>query len=340
MNYENNFARFMRNTGPARFFIPVGILMIIFGVILLGFHTENYLETVGKVTTVAEEVIENNQKEYDVSFTYQADGKSYEGTFDNLSERPNVGDEIKVFYDPEDPNRITNTKMGGFIAPLLILLGAAALIFGVLKTVKSFQKSKELDKTVPGRGAPQADFDGFQNAAGVTEYYCRFDGHNLKPGYIVEDANRRILYEGKMLKNNPIGPRVFEFTNHITGSVREHEVGHTTTQTYNDEFFSVSSWFKFDGKNVWDVLHERGLRMTTDLRSKFPNLTYDVSKNGQPLARIRTSSIYVHEEDEAQHKLVIPTGRYYYRFWTNSNDFDTLFLTIFAISETEQTIVE
>ena len=36
----------------------------------------------------------------------------------------------------------------------------------------------------------------------------------------------------------------------------------------------------------------------------------------------------------------IPVGRYYYRVWTNSNDFETLFLTIFAISETEQAVVE
>ena len=48
MNIENKFARFMRNTGPARFLIPAGLILIIFGIILLGFKTDSYVETVGK----------------------------------------------------------------------------------------------------------------------------------------------------------------------------------------------------------------------------------------------------------------------------------------------------
>ena len=122
--------------------------------------------------------------------------------------------------------------------------------------------------------------------------------------------------------------------------MKEHEVGHIVTESFNDEYFSASSSFKFDGKNIWDVLHERGLRLSTDLRSRFPNISYDVSRNGRPFARIESCSKYVHEDEEAQHKLVLPIGRYYYRFWTDSSDFETLFLTIFAVSESEQTIVE
>ena len=36
----------MRNTGPARFFIPVGIILIIFGIIMMTFNNGSYLETV------------------------------------------------------------------------------------------------------------------------------------------------------------------------------------------------------------------------------------------------------------------------------------------------------
>ena len=337
MNIENKFARFMRNSGPARFFVPVGIILIIFGVILMIFRSDNYLETVGKVTSVVEEVNSEKQKEYDISFTYTVDGKEYTGTFDNLSKKSSEGDEIKVYYNPDNPAKITNTKMGSFIGLIAIGLGVLALAFGVYKTMKAFKKSKELDKTAK---APAVDFEGFKQTPGVTEYYCRHDGVMIKPGYILEDANRKVLFEGKMLKQAVIGARVFQFTDHTTGAVTEHEVGHTMTQSYNDEFFSVSSWFKYDGKNIWDFLHDKGLRMTTNLRSKFPNLIYEVSKNGSAFARIETSGKYVHEDEAAEHKLNIPVGRYYYRVWTNSNDFETLFLTIFAISETEQTVVE
>ena len=72
---ENKIARLMRNTGPARFFIPVGLILIIFGIILSGFKTDNYAETKGKITSVVENTSNTDSKGYDVSFTYTVDGK-------------------------------------------------------------------------------------------------------------------------------------------------------------------------------------------------------------------------------------------------------------------------
>lgn len=333
----DKFARLMRNSGPARFFVPIGIILIVFGVIMLGFNSENYLETTGTVTEVIESFDEENQAEYDVYFTYTVDGKTYENSFGGMSERQNKGDKIKVLYNPENPEQVSNARISGLVAPIMIGVGALAIVFGIYRTVKAFKKSKELDQTAK---APAVAFDGFKTAPGVTEYYCRFDGKTLKPGYILEDAARNVLFEGKMTKQALVGARTFEFNDRTTGRVSEHQVGHTATQTLNDEFFSVSSWFKFDGKNIWDVLHEKGLRMTTGIFSRFPNLTYEVSKNGQAFAYIETSGKFVHEDEAAEHSVNLPIGRYYYRIWTNSRDFETLFLTVFAISETEQTIVE
>ena len=340
MNMESKLGRFMRNSGPARFFIPLGIVLIVFGVILFLFKTDNMVETVGKVTAVAEDVGDENQTVYDVTFSYTVDGKTYTGTFEDLTEQPKAGDDIKVFYNPENPEQTSNSKIGGFIAPLLIVVGIAAVAFGIFRTMKAFKKSKELDAAAPGKGAPPVDFDAFKYADGVTEYYCRHDGKALKPGYILEDANRKILFEGKMVKQAVVGARTYEFSDHTRGKVEEHQVGHIVTQSYNDEFFSTKSWFKFDGKNIWDVLHERGLRISTNMHSKFPNLIYEVSKDGKAFARIETSGRYVHEDEAAEHKVNIPVGQYFYRVWTNSRDFEVLFLTIFAISETQQTIAE
>ena len=336
MNFENKFSRFMRNSGPARFFIPVGLILVIFGVFMFSLHTENYDETVGKVTSVVETVNANNEKEQEVSFTYKVDGKEYESVFNGFFSDVKEGDDIKVYYNPRHPESTSNTKMGGIIAPAMIGVGVAALIAGVFMTVKNFKKSKELD----AMRIPSVSFEGFKNAPGVTEYYCRHDGNTFKPGYVLEDAARNVLFEGKMAKQAVVGARIFEFYDHTTGSVKEHEVGHTVTQTYNDEYFAVTSWFKFDGENIWNVLHGRGLRMTTNIRSKFPNVIYEVSKDGAPYALLETTGKYVHEDEAAQHKVNIPVGRYYYRVWTNSNDFETLFLTIFGISETEQMMVE
>lgn len=341
MHVENKLARIMRNTGPGRFLIPAGVILIIFGILTLGVKTDDYLPVTGHITAVTEGVFAEDQQQYDVTFTYTVDGKNYEETFSNMLGSYNEGDEIELFYDPADPTKVTNSKTGAFFSPLLIAIGVLAVGFGVFVTVKAFKKSKALDAAVPGGGqVSQEAFEGFKQQSGVTEYYFRFDGHSLKPGYLIEDANRNVLFEGKMLQNAVVGARRFAFTDNRTGHTEEHEVGHTTTQTFNNEMFSAKSWFKFDGKNVWDVLHEQGLRIGTDLRSRFPRMVYLVTRDGAPFARIETSSMYVHEEDEAEHKLVVPAGKMYYRFWTASDDFETLFLTIFAVSETEQTIVE
>lgn len=340
MNFENKFSRFMRNSGPARVLVPIGLMLIVFGIVLFLFKTENYVETMGKITEVTDVTVDKGQKEYDVSIQYTVDGKEYNSVFPNLSGEYNVGDDIQVFYDPEDPERITNSKTSSFIAPLMVASGAVAIFLGIRQTARAFKKSKELDQTAPGKGAPRVDFGAFMTAPGVTEYYCRHDGETLRPGYVLEDAYRGLIFEAKMLKNALVGTRTFRFTDHTTGSVKEHEVGHTMTQTYNEEFLSARSWFKFDGKNIWDVVHERGLRLSTDIRSEFPRVVYEASKDGQPFARIEACSKYVHEDEEAQHKILIPVGRYYYRVWTNTKDFETLFLAIFAVSETEQVMTE
>ena len=335
---ENKFARFLRNTGPARFFVPLGIVLIIFGILMMVFKTDNYLETVGTVTEVVETLNAENNKAYDVSVSFTVDGKTYDCIFSEQTKEYKKGDEIKVFYDPEDPaQKNAPSKLPNFVGPIVIGVGVLALAFGLFKTIKAFQKSKELDQ-VPK--APAMDFEGFKLAPGVTEYYCRHDGVTLKPGYILEDAARRVLFEGKMTKQALVGARSFEFINHTNGAVAEHEVGHTVTQMYDNNGWSAKSWFKFDGKNVWDELHDRGIRLQTNMRSKFPNFTYEVSKDGQAFAILETSGKYVHEDEAAEHKLNVPVGRYYYRVWTNTRDFETLFLTIFAISETEQAVVE
>ena len=164
--------------------------------------------------------------------------------------------------------------------------------------------------------------------------------NTFKPGYLVEARARNTVYEATMTKNAAVGKRIFTFRDCRLGSAQEHEVGHTVTTSYSNEFFSTNSWFKFDGENIWDVLHSRGVRIQTDLRSKFPKTVFTVSRGGRFFAIIETSSKYVHEEDEAEHKIKVPVGRYYFRCWTNEQNMSLLFLTVFAISETDQAVVE
>ena len=338
---ENKLARFLRNSGPARFFVPAGLILIIFGILLMTAFSGNFEKTIGRITAVTEGDYdaENNQQLYNAEFNYTVDGKEYSSSFDNLTKKYNVGDEVNVYYDVENPEKTSNSKITGLLGPILVALGALGAAFGIFKTVKAFRKSKELDAATPGKGAPAIDFDAYKYSGNVTEYYFRWDGVSLKPGYLIEDADRNVLFEGKMLKNALVGARTFQFTDNTTGMVKEHDVGHTATQSWGNELFSAKSWFKFDGENIWDLIHGRGVRLITDIRSKFPNMIYNAAKDGAAFARIESTGQYVHEDDAAEHKLNIPNGMFY-RIWTDSKDMETLFLTAFALAETNQTVVE
>ena len=343
---ENKLARFFKSTGPARFFVPLGLILIIFGVIMMRMTPEEYGETTGVITDVSEYTDmsgDTKEQKADIEFDYTVNGTKYSGSFSGLSVGEyKIGDQIPVYYNPDDPESISNTKDTGIISTVMIAVGAAALIFGVLATVKTFKKNRALDDQIKGSTGYSEVYQAAAPAKEelANEYYVSFDGVTLKPGYLVEDRMRNVIYKMTMTKQAMVGNRVFTFTDCVSGFSEEHNVGHTVTQQYNNEIFSTSSWFKFDGKNIWDILHDRGIRIDTDLHSIFPRVRYTLSLNGSFLATVETASKYVHEEDEAEHKVNIPVGRYFYRIWTDATDLDLILLTVFAISETEQAVVE
>ena len=162
MNTESKFARFMRNTGPARFLVPLGIVLIVFGIVMNGFNTENFVETVGRVTAVEEhvEVIDGRQEtQYDVTVSFTADGKTYETVFPNLGEAPKVGGDIKVLYDPADPNRNSNSKVSKFFAPAM--MGGGALVIPNFTLLASYRRGNRPDffgSEEPGRAKELYDF--------------------------------------------------------------------------------------------------------------------------------------------------------------------------------------
>lgn len=343
---ENKLARFFRATGLARFLLPLGLVLIVMGA-FLGFNAPKELtETVGSVTR--SEAYQETDSDgmtrdyYEVFFRYTAEGKEYDGSFPGYDEPMQAGQELKVYFDSKDPKSYTNTKDGGLIGMVMMAAGVVILVLAVLSAVKAVKKQRALDQQIKdATGKDKVPTVTAPPKQELTEYYVLYDGHTFKPGYIMEDKNRSPVYRAEMTKNAVVGGRSFTFTNHKTGRSADHNVGHTVTQSFDDEFFSRSSWFKFDGENIWDLLHKKGVRIATDLRSRFPMSVYTVSVNGSFFATVENSGIYVHEEDAAQHKLNPPAnGKYYYRCWTRETDMDLLFLVIFAISETEQPVVE
>ena len=117
--------------------LMIGIVIIVVGIITVSQHTENYLETTAKVTKVTElPYDEDNGIQYDVEFSYTVDGREYTGTFSNMPSGYTAGQEISVFYDPQNPEHTANSRSGKIIGPVMIGIGALVVIIGVVIIIR------------------------------------------------------------------------------------------------------------------------------------------------------------------------------------------------------------
>ena len=152
----------------------------------------------------------------------------------------------------------------------------------------------------------------------------------IKQGFSLEDENNNVVYEAKMIKFKLFGPAPFEFTNHITNKKEEHKVGKTVTQEESGitGFFSTKSSFKYDGIKIWNYLHDKGIRIESNMSSGKIGMTYKVSFEGKELATISSSS--------PKGKSIVTTDMYY-DVTCEEKDLDLVFLVAFSIAKTDQT---
>ncbi len=204
---ENKLARFFKTTGMLRFFLPIGILLIVMGILMLSMTPKSYGETTGIITDAVEYIDTDSEGRsdtyYEAVFTYTVDGVQYENSFSGYAEKPEIGKEIPVFYDPDNPESVSNSKNTGVISVIMIALGVAAAAFGVLSTVRRVRKNRELDeKLKSASGTGEMPVVTPIPKERLTEYYVSFDGNSLKPGYIVEDRSRNVIFTAPMTKNS------------------------------------------------------------------------------------------------------------------------------------------
>lgn len=143
----NKIITIIRESALARFLIPAGVILIVFGVVFFGAskRNQNYKEVKAAVSSVeleeeASTDANGNRTEatYLVGLKYTVDGKEYEADLSGMS-KYEVGDRITIYYDPADPNMITQTK--SLIIPLVIIAaGIAALVGGIVSGVNVIRR--------------------------------------------------------------------------------------------------------------------------------------------------------------------------------------------------------
>ena len=157
--------------------------------------------------------------------------------------------------------------------------------------------------------------------------------NTIKQAFFLEDENGNLIYEGKMTKFKLFGAAPFELVNHVTNKTEEHKIGKTITVEQENGgligFMSKRSYFKYDDKNIWDYLHDLGIRIDSKLSGDKIGMTYDITFEGKPLATISTSS--------PKGKSLITTDMYF-DVTCEEKDLDLVFLVAFSIAKTEQTV--
>lgn len=151
----------------------------------------------------------------------------------------------------------------------------------------------------------------------------------IKEGFTLVDENDNLVYEGRMTKFKLFGAAPYTFINHITNKTEEHNIGKTITAEESGiaGMFSTSSHFKFDGEKIWHYLHDKGIRIKTNISSNKIGMSYEVSFEGKPIATIASSS--------PKGKSIITTDMYY-DVICEEKDLDLVFLVAFSIAKTSQ----
>ena len=153
----NKMATFLRESSTARFLIPIGILLIIFGVFMfiINDKNKNYIETdaiVSKTELVNDSYTDENgntvEETYRVYVKYTVDGKEYEEEYGELSGYKK-NQKITIYYNPDDPSKITGTK--SMVLPIIfIIAGISSLIGGIMSGINSIKRYKKMKEQERG----------------------------------------------------------------------------------------------------------------------------------------------------------------------------------------------
>lgn len=148
----NRFATFLRDYAFARFFLPLGLGLIVFGIVLYGITDtrKNYPKTEAEVSGVElyEEAYDEGDTHHEATYRifvkYTVDGQEYEEEF-GVAPEMKVGTTVQIDYNPSDPTDISQPT--GFWLPIAMIAGGiAAMVAGCISIYRTRKKNAALRK--------------------------------------------------------------------------------------------------------------------------------------------------------------------------------------------------
>ena len=114
-------------------FVIVGVIIIIVAFTSLN-QQNNFEPTTGVIKDIQEfeelDADGDRTYSYEVTVDYKVDGKAYTSVMNDYKNGFEVGKEIDILYDPDDPNVIVSKGKGHVI--YLFAIGALAIVIGVI----------------------------------------------------------------------------------------------------------------------------------------------------------------------------------------------------------------
>ncbi|MDO4418091.1 MAG: DUF3592 domain-containing protein [Eubacteriales bacterium] len=332
------------------FAIVMAVICIIAGVYLTFFHSAGYVKTEATVVSIVEEPGGggSDDSDYIVTVGYTVDGQSYQSVLDSYSPSYREGKTIDVLYNPDDPSVVHGADAMGIYA---LAVGIVILVIAAVSGVKTRRGLENAGKTRPiGEDSSGAGSDGHDgadtpagNASGARtgfapsvrgeerEVYFLTDVGTPKYGHRIEDRNRKVLYEAKMTSFSLVSAYGFDFIDHEHGTVTPHLVGHEEESDWNSFLLDTHYTFELDGVDVWKYLKQNGISVETERMDGAVWPRWRVTRDGQEIAVIESSSRFVHEEDAEKHavmnKVAVPG---FYRIRTGEENLDAVFMTAMA----------
>lgn len=151
------------------FFILIGCLFTFLGIIIIQNSKNTKIENPKEAIAIITELNKsksttgtgrNRSSTYTTTPTikYKVDGKEYVKMLSYYDSSMEVGKEITIKYDPENPNKLQETAGQSLIKFLPMLLGIAALIFGFTSIISKVIKSNNKRNLISTGEKIEAEF--------------------------------------------------------------------------------------------------------------------------------------------------------------------------------------
>ena len=325
-----------KGIGIKYFALAIAVIAIIAGVYFTFFRTNGFEKTTATIISITEsEFSTSEDTDYDVVVEYTVNGQKYTKKLDYYSPSFEVGKTVDVKYNPDNPSEVHGGNGFGIYILIIGVVIAAIVIFSIVRGKMSLKKIKET-----GNVGKEAFYAPAQLGEERKLYFLT-DLGTPKYGHRIEDASRNVLYEAKMTKFTMTSPFGFDFIDHEHNKTTEHLVGHEEETDWNSLLLDNHYTLTFDGEDIWKHLKRNNIRVDSTLgggSDKLIGTNYTIYHNDVEIARVETTSQYVHEEDAEAHKIAkaVPV-KGFFRIWTRAKDLEPLFVTLVAFARTGAT---